>query len=139
MVKLIDDPQRSAVEAGLRYVSGDKPGFSRKKNGSGFAFYDTAGKLIRDPAVLKRIRSLVIPPAWRDVWICPKANGHLQVIGIDARGRKQYRYHEDWRVVRDEAKYERVMSFARALPRIRNRVDDDLKIPGCPERRFWQQ
>jgi DNA topoisomerase-1 len=132
LVKLIDDPQRSAVEAGLRYVSGDKPGFSRKKNGSGFAFYDTAGKLIRDPAVLKRIRSLVIPPAWRDVWICPKANGHLQVIGIDARGRKQYRYHEDWRVVRDEAKYERVMSFARALPRIRNRVDNDLKIPGLP-------
>jgi DNA topoisomerase-1 len=133
LVKLVDYPKRSAVEAGLRYVSGEEPGFSRKKNGSGFAFYDTAGKLIRDSAVLKRIRSLVIPPAWRDVWICPKANGHLQVIGIDARGRRQYRYHEDWRVVRDETKYERVMSFARALPRIRTRVDNDLKLPGLPK------
>jgi DNA topoisomerase-1 len=82
---------------------------------------------------LKRIRSLVIPPAWKDVWICAKANGHLQVIGVDARGRKQYRYHQDWRAVRDEAKYERVMSFARALPRIRGRVESDMKLAGLPK------
>ena len=133
LVKLVDDPKKSAAEAGLRYVSGDEPGFSRKRKRSGFAFYDTAGKLIRDPAVLKRIRSLVIPPAWKDVWICAKANGHLQVIGVDARGRKQYRYHQDWRAVRDEAKYERVMSFASALPRIRVRVESDMKLAGLPK------
>lgn len=95
-------------------------------------FYDTTGKRIQDPAVLKRIRSLVIPPAWKDVWICARANGHLQAVGRDARGRKQYRYHRDWRAVRDEAKYERVMSFARALPRIRKRVEADLSQPGLP-------
>jgi DNA topoisomerase I len=116
----------------LRYVSADEPGFSRKRTASIFQFYDSAGKVIRDPAVLKRIRSLVIPPAWEDVWICARANGHLQVTGIDARGRRQYKYHEDWRAVRDEAKYERVMSFAHSLPRIRARVDQDLKLPGLP-------
>jgi DNA topoisomerase I len=82
---------------------------------------------------LKRIRSLVIPPAWKNVWICAKANGHLQAIGTDARGRKQYRYHPRWHVVRDEAKYERVMSFARALPRIRKRVENDLRLAGLPK------
>jgi DNA topoisomerase I len=103
-----------------------------KKNGSGFAFYNTTGKLIRDPAILRRICSLVIPPAWKNVWICAKANGHLQVTGIDARGRKQYRYHKDWRAVRDETKYERIMSFAHALPRIRSRVENHLKLSGLP-------
>lgn len=89
--------------------------------------------MIRDSAVLKRIRSLVIPPAWKDVWICVEANGHLQVVGFDARGRKQYRYHQNWRAVRDEAKYERVMSFARTLPRIRSRVESGLKLAGLPK------
>jgi DNA topoisomerase I len=130
LTKLVDDPKKSAAEAGLRYVSGEEPGFSRQENGSGPAYYDAAGKPIKDVTVLKRIQSLVIPPAWKDVWICSKANGHLQVTGIDARGRKQYRYHPDWRAVREEAKYERVMLFARTLPRIRSRVDEDLKLPG---------
>ena len=82
---------------------------------------------------MKRIRSLVIPPAWRDVWICAQANGHLQVTGIDAKGRKQYKYHRDWRAVREEAKYDRVMSFARALPQIRSRVESDLKLSALPK------
>ena len=94
------------------------------------AFYNTAGKLVKDPAELKRIRSLAVPPAWRNVWICPRENGHLQATGIDARGRKQYLYHRDWRAVRDEAKYERLVSFAKALPTIRARVDAAMKLPG---------
>jgi DNA topoisomerase I len=129
------DPKQSAAAAGLRYVTDDVPGITRKAKGKSFSFYDVHGKLIHDPTELKRIRSLVIPPAWKSVWICPRENGHLQVTGLDVRGRKQYRYHPDWREVRDAAKYERVMSFARALPKIRQRVDDDLKRPSlCREK-----
>jgi DNA topoisomerase-1 len=123
------------VAAGLRYVSDDSAGIARKNRGKNFAYYDVEGKMIKDLSELKRIRSLAIPPAWEDVWICKQANGHLQATGLDAKGRKQYRYHPDWRTVRDEAKYERVMAFARTLPKIRARVAQDLNRPGlCREK-----
>ncbi len=112
-----DDPKQSAIAAGLRYMSDDSPGISRKSRGSEFKFYDSEGRVIKKTEELQRIRSLSIPPAWKNVWICARANGHLQATGIDARGRKQYKYHPDWREVRDAAKYERVMSFARTLPK----------------------
>src|ERR1700722_17792842 len=133
--KLIDDPKKSATAAGLRYVSDDSGGISRKPRGRDFAYYDIEGRMIKDSTELKRIRSLAIPPAWRNVWICKQANGHLQATGVDAKGREQYKYHPDWRTVRDEAKYERVMSFARTLPKIRAQVAADLKRPGlCREK-----
>jgi DNA topoisomerase-1 len=124
-----DDPKQSAVSAGLRHVSDESPGITRKQRGSSFAFYDTDGKLIRDATELRRIRSLAIPPAWKNVWICPRANGHLQATGIDAKGRKQYKYHPTWRAVRDEVKFEKLLSFAEALPKIRGQVDEDMRRP----------
>jgi DNA topoisomerase I len=128
------DPERSALAAGLRYVSDSSPGITRKNSGTSFAYYDQDGKRVRGSTELKRIRSLAIPPAWKNVWVCKRPNGHLQATGRDAKGRKQYKYHPDWRTIRDEAKYERVISFARALPKIRARVADDLKLPGlCRE------
>ena len=102
---------------------------TRRRKGSTFSYYDQSGRLVRDPSELKRIRSLAIPPAWERVWICPRANGHLQATGFDARGRKQYKYHPTWRVVRDEAKFERLLAFAEVLPRIRARVEKDLRRP----------
>jgi DNA topoisomerase I len=132
---LIQDPRKSAKAAGLRYVSDDSLGITRKPRKNGFAYYDADGKMVRSAAEVKRIRSLVIPPAWQDVWICSHPNGHLQATGLDVKGRKQYKYHPDWRAIRDEAKYEKVMSFARVLPKIRARVADDLKLPGlCREK-----
>jgi DNA topoisomerase-1 len=116
----------------LRYVHDDRPGIRRVRSGKGFRHVGPDGKTVRDPAVLRRIRSLVIPPAWTDVWICPTANGHVQATGTDARGRKQYRYHPRWREVRDETKYHRMIAFGQALPRIRARVEKDLKLPGLP-------
>jgi DNA topoisomerase-1 len=126
------DPVASAHEAGLRYVTDERPGITRKKQGEGFAYLDPAGKPVKDSATLARIRSLVIPPAWTDVWICPHDNGHLQVTGRDARHRKQYRYHPRWTEVRDEAKYGKLIAFARKLPTIRKRVDKDLARRGLP-------
>lgn len=123
---------RSAEEAGLRYVSDWKPGLTRKPNGKGFSYLTADGTAIRDPETLARIRSLVIPPAWQYVWICPSAEGHIQATGYDARGRKQYRYHPRWREVRDQEKYGRMIAFAQALPRIRQRVDRHLKCAGLP-------
>ena len=96
---------------------------------------DTEGKTIRDEQRLVRIKRLAIPPAWKDVWICPSANGHIQATGRDARGRKQYRYHERWREVRDENKFDRLAQFAKALPNIRRRVDRDLKLPDLPQQK----
>jgi DNA topoisomerase-1 len=127
---LVPDPEESATAAGLRYVSDESPGIIRKRRGEGFAFFDVEGKPVKGPAELQRIRSLAIPPAWENVWICSRPNGHLQATGLDTKGRKQYKYHPDWRAIRDEAKYEKVMSFARSLPKIRKRVEDDLKLPG---------
>jgi DNA topoisomerase I len=129
-LEIVTDPVEAAEEAGLRYVSDEQPGYSRKPNGDDFEYLDTEGKPIRDEQRLLRIKRLAIPPAWADVWICPSANGHLQATGRDARRRKQYRYHDRWREVRDENKYDRIVIFGNALPKIRRRVNKDLKLPG---------
>ncbi len=125
-------PVESAKAAGLRYVTDAKPGIRRKRAGKHFSYIGLDGKPIRDEKELRRIRSLAIPPAWKDVWICPDPRGHLQATGRDARGRKQYRYHPQWRKVRDETKYDRMVAFGRALPAIRKCVERDLKLPGLP-------
>ncbi len=122
----------AAAQAGLRYVQDDRPGMRRLPCGKGFRYVDAAGRHVRDQATLARIRSLAIPPAWEDVWICPRSDGHLQATGRDARGRKQYRYHPRWRLLRDETKFHRMIVFARALPRIRARVEKDLARNGLP-------
>jgi DNA topoisomerase-1 len=122
----------SAKTAALRYVSDAAPGIIRRNTGRGFVYVSTAGKAVRDPAQLQRIKSLVIPPAWTDVWICTSADGHLQATGRDAKGRKQHRYHPRWREVRDATKYDRMISFAVVLPRIREQVQRDLALPGLP-------
>ena len=126
------DPVLSAKAAGLRYVSDHQPGLRRLKTAKGFRYTEPDGTPARDKETLGRIKSLVIPPAWTDVWITKHANGHLQVTGRDARGRKQSRYHPHWREVRDDTKYERVALFAQALPKIRERVEHDLARPGLP-------
>ena len=126
------DPLVSAKAAGLRYVTDATEGLTRRPKGKAFAYLGVDGKPIRDPADLARINALVIPPAWTAVWICPRADGHLQATGRDDRGRKQYRYHPRWREVRDESKYDRMMAFAGALPAIRRRTDADLARPGLP-------
>jgi DNA topoisomerase-1 len=122
-------PIESAKAAGLRYTSDTRPGIRRRRNGSGFVYLTAEGRPIRSAAELRRIRALVIPPAWRDVWICPDPAGHLQATGRDARGRKQYRYHPRWHEVRDETKYHRMLGFAQALPRIRRRTAEHLRTP----------
>jgi DNA topoisomerase-1 len=123
-------PEGSAKAAGLRYVGDAVPGITRRRAGTKFRYFAADGKPIRDRDTLARIRALAIPPAWNDVWICARADGHLQATGRDARGRKQYRYHRRWREVRDETKYGRMVAFAKALPRIRRRVRQDLARPG---------
>jgi DNA topoisomerase I len=128
--KIVTDAIEVAEEAGLRYVSHDQPGYTRKAKGDDFEYFDTEGKPIRDEQRLLRIKRLAIPPAYTDVWICPSANGHIQATGRDARGRKQYRYHERWRAARDENKYDRIVLFGEALPKIRKRVEADLALPG---------
>jgi DNA topoisomerase-1 len=110
----------------LRYVSDDDPGIRRLRNGKSFTYKDADGNTVRDRATLKRIKSLAIPPAWMDVWICGRPDGHLQATGRDQRGRKQYRYHPRWRAVRDEHKFNHMLAFGEALPRIRLRVEEDL-------------
>jgi DNA topoisomerase-1 len=126
------DPVVSAREAGLRYVDDSGPGIRRKRAGRGFSYLDPDGKPIHDPDLLNRIKSLAIPPAWTDVWICPSPRGHIQATGRDARRRKQYRYHPKWRETRDETKYGRTIAFGRALPAIRARVERDMAQPGLP-------
>src|SRR3954471_13614163 len=125
-------PAESARAAGLRYVSDADPGIERRVTSKGFRYFAAGGAPVRNAATLKRMRALAIPPAWTDVWICPRADGHLQATGRDARRRKQYRYHDRWREVRDETKYGRLATFGRALPRIRRRVARDLALPGLP-------
>jgi len=124
------------IANGLVYVNPGMPGISRLKHGEHFRYRDAKGRWLRDVDEISRIRMLAIPPAYTQVWICPLPNGHLQATGIDARGRKQYRYHADWRAMKDETKFNRLEAFALALPRIRTRVARDLqpekgqKIPG---------
>ncbi|MEX5219900.1 MAG: hypothetical protein NW701_18900 [Nitrospira sp.] len=128
-LKLVTDVAASAKTAGLRYTCDTGPGIRRIKKGSGFSYVGPDGKPIRNMVMLKRIRSLVIPPAWDNVWICSDPEGHVQAVGRDARGRKQYRYHARWRQVRDETKYDRLLAFGRVLPRIRRQVASDLAAP----------
>jgi DNA topoisomerase I len=118
------------VSSGLRYVSDSTPGIRRRRSNLGFIYTTPAGRVIRDPKVLARIRALAVPPAWTDVWICPSPHGHLQATGRDARGRKQYRYHAAWRADREHTKYAKLPEFAAALPRIRRRVGAALAAPG---------
>lgn len=124
-VKCLSEPEVSAREAGLRYVSADDPGIRRESSGGAFRFLRDDGSPVKDARTLARIRALVLPPAWHDVWICADPRGHLQAVGRDQRGRRQYRYHARWRETRDAGKYEHMIAFARALPRIRQRVRRD--------------
>ena len=130
--KITADSLEAAEDAGLRYVSDEQPGFSRHRKGEDFEHFDTKGKRIRDEQRLLRIKRLAIPPAWSDVWICPSPNGHIQAIGRDARRRKQYRYHERWREIRDQNKYDRLVNFGKALWKIRRRLKKDLALNGLP-------
>jgi DNA topoisomerase-1 len=132
---IASDGVATAQLAGLRYTSDEQPGVRRLRKGRGFSYVDRDGVAVRDDRELGRMRRLAIPPAWTDVWISPSPLGHIQATGRDARGRKQYRYHERWREVRDDAKYGRLGDFAKALPRIRVRVDADLARPGIPRER----
>jgi DNA topoisomerase-1 len=126
------DPKEAAESAGLRYVSDDRPGIRRKKSGKGFSYVQPDGRKLSDARVLRRIKSLAVPPAWIDVWICPVADGHLQATGRDARGRKQYRYHPLFREVRESTKYEHLITFAHALPGIRAKVREHMSLRGLP-------
>src|SRR5687768_8961334 len=127
-----NDPVAAAEDAGLRYVTDAMPGIRRRRAGKGFTYMGPGGERVTDEDRLAEIRALAIPPAWTDVWISPIRRGHIQATGRDARGRKQYRYHPKWRETRDEAKYGRMIEFARALPRIRRRTDRDLRRRGVP-------
>ncbi|HXR92350.1 MAG TPA: hypothetical protein VN750_18935 [Steroidobacteraceae bacterium] len=122
------DAEEAAKAAQLRYVSDSRPGIRRRVAGTGFMYIDGQDERVEDEAVLARIRGLAIPPAWTEVWICKLSHGHLQASGRDARGRKQYRYHARWRKVRDEAKYDRMLKFGAALPRIRECVEGHLRL-----------
>src|SRR5215831_14086500 len=123
-------PDVSAREAGLRYVTDQIRGISRVTRKSGFQYFDPGGRAVRDQETLQRIRSLVIPPGWGNVWICPYPKGHLQVTARDSRGRKQYRYHPLYRLVREKTKYERMILFGELLPKIRQRLHQNLSLPG---------
>src|SRR6476659_8378409 len=129
------DPYESAKIAGLRYVNDGIPGIRRRRAGNGFSFISPDGSPVRDREVLQRIRSLVIPPAWSNVWICPSPKGHLQAVGLDQKGRKQYRYHPLYRAVRDATKFTRLVAFGLTLPKIRAQVAEDLKLTGLPRKK----
>lgn len=132
---LDDDPHASAEEARLRYVDGDEPGYGRRKCGRGFTYFDARGETVRSDRLRGRFDRLVIPPAWRDVWICRDPRGHIQATGRDDAGRKQYIYHPAWRRVRDRHKYDRVIAFGKVLPSIRRRVERDMETEGLTRRR----
>lgn len=129
MTSIAELAPRTAKTAGLRYVSCSEPGVARLRKGKGFVYRLPNGKLLRQAQELERIRKLALPPAWRDVWICKDPRGHLLATGVDARGRKQYRYHPRWRSVRDEAKYDDLLAFAERLPQLRRRLARDLALP----------
>ena len=129
------DPLAAAAAARLHHTFDDRPGITRHKARSGFDYRRPDGSLVRDLATLRRIKSIVIPPAWAQVWINPDPQGHIPATGRDQRGRKQYRYHPRWREVRDESKYNKLLAFARVLPLIRARVDADLRRHGLPRER----
>jgi DNA topoisomerase-1 len=128
----IVDPRDAAESAGLRYVSDTRPGIRRRRSGKGFSYARADGSRVTEADILRRIKSLAIPPAWTDVWICPCADGHIQATGRDAKGRKQYRYHARFREVRESTKYEHVVEFAEALPAIRAKVREHMALRGLP-------
>jgi DNA topoisomerase-1 len=132
VIRLEHEAKAAARAAQLRYVSDRRPGITRERVGEAFVYRYPDGTPVCEEEVLARIKRLAIPPAWDEVWICPAANGHIQAVGRDARRRKQYRYHARWREVRDGAKFERIVDFARKLPLIRARVAADLARPGLP-------
>lgn len=132
LAKIKRDPLLTAKAAGLLYVSDSSPGWTRKVRGKNFFYVDADGRRCADPETLARIKAMVLPPAWQNVWICASADGHLQATGTDAKGRKQYRYHTGWNQLRSHTKYYRLPQFAEALPLIRARVEHDLKLPGFP-------
>ncbi|MDX6620911.1 MAG: topoisomerase [Gaiellales bacterium] len=121
--------------AGLRYSTDEQPGITRRRAGTGFAYRTPGGAPLRDRRQLARIRALAIPPAWQSVWISSDPCGHLQATGRDARGRKQYLYHRDWRALRDGTKFDRMLEFGTSLPRLRDRIERDLALPGLPRER----
>ncbi len=125
----------SAEAAGLRYVNDSVPGIRRRRVGRGFSYFDADGRVIRERAHIRRFLSLVIPPAWSDVWICPIPDGHLQVTARDARGRKQYRYHPSFRAHRDQAKFERMVALSGVLWKVREHVERDIALPGLPRKK----
>jgi len=129
------DPRETAERCGLVYVDPDAPGIRRRRRGPGFSYHDADGALIRDDEVRRRIEGLAIPPAWRDVWICPESEGHLQAVGRDAAGRRQYLYHERFRAARERTKFDRLLPFGGALPALRRRVGRDLARSGLPRRK----
>jgi DNA topoisomerase-1 len=126
------DPKDAAESAGLVYVSDEEPGIRRRKSGKGFTYVKPGGGKVEDASTLGRIKALAIPPAWTDVWICPRAHGHIQATGRDAKGRKQYRYHQAFREIRESTKYEHMLEFAQGLPAIRERVSEHMSLPGLP-------
>jgi DNA topoisomerase-1 len=130
--KIGSDPKVTAKAVGLRYAADSVDGYHRIRNGESFRYTDSENKVVKDKAVLERIKKLVIPPAWENVWISPYENGHLQVTGTDVKGRKQYRYHPDWNKIRNQSKFFRLRRFAMALPKIRMQVDTDLARSGLP-------
>jgi len=127
--KIGRDPKITAKSVGLRYTADSSPGYTRKKSGNGWSYYDAEGHLVKDKELLSRFNKLVIPPAYTNVWISPYENGHLQFTGTDDAGRKQYRYHADWNKIRNQSKYHRLQTFAAHLPAIRKQVDKDLSRP----------
>jgi DNA topoisomerase-1 len=128
--------ESTAAKSGLRYVHAHESGFTRKKSGKGFVYINGDHQVIREANVLRRIRTLAIPPAWKEVWICRFANGHIQATGKDARGRKQYRYHTEWMRVRNESKFSKLKTFGDCLPKIRAKLRRDLQLPGWPKEKI---
>ncbi|MEX2535022.1 MAG: hypothetical protein WD273_05420 [Trueperaceae bacterium] len=132
---MVTEPRELLRATGLRYMSDDRPGVSRKRRGKGFSYHGPGGEKLDEPDVIQRINSLAIPPAYRDVWICPDPRGHLQATGRDERGRKQYIYHPQWQELRERDKFDRLLNFAQVLPKIRRRVRKDLQLEGMPRER----
>jgi DNA topoisomerase-1 len=136
MSQRLHEHRHSATSAGLRYVTDGVRGISRKRSGTGWAYYQPDGARITDRSLRKRLNSLAIPPAWTDVWICPDADGHIQATARDARGRKQYRYHPSYREARDQSKFRRMLEFSEVLPALRERVEHDLRAPDLSRRQL---
>jgi len=136
MAEAANTAKRLARRVGLRFVSDSEPGLKRRRNGGRFAYFHSDGRPVRSDAVIRRIRSVAIPPAYRDVWICDRPDGHIQATARDARGRKQYRYHPAWERVRASIKYRRMLEFGAALPRVRRRVAARLRLKGMPREKI---